>query len=319
MQPQINPLKLRIERDLRDWTQQELAQRAGLSLRQIAALEQKRADDGGHPVRKGTLVKLANALNLHPSALSHDSGAWTILRTQALHIPVPAHVQLRYDLIKERYGVSMLDLIEAAPLLFMLAARSSLSWRREKLAEAVSHLDGLRASMGYVLTDAQTAMLASIEEGIAAEAQAIEKEKLFTPSELSSPSFESNRFLDWVDATALDPDDIELIALRKVPLAPEGLRLPHNVCRKTLYDIAGHPGEPGASRAIYALASGEVRLHDIPEDLREAAKRKERIAWLGEQVDGPEDEEWCADTYPGLHPNTAHYSTRGHTTEEIQK
>ncbi|TGP86395.1 XRE family transcriptional regulator [Mesorhizobium sp. M2D.F.Ca.ET.223.01.1.1] len=312
----IDPTKLRTQRKLRDWTQQDLAQRAGLSLRQIAALEQDRVDSEGHPVRQSTVVKLTGALTVDPSALIQEGEGWTISRRQALHIPMPSHVQLRYDLIQERYRVSMLDLVEAAPMLFMLAARSSLSWRRDKLEEARSHLAGLRASMGYVLTDAQTTMLASIEEGIATEAKAIENGTLFTPSEFSAQLFESNRFLDWVDATASEPDDIELIALRKVSSAPEGLHLPHNVCRKTLYDIAGHPGEPGASRAIYALASGEVRLHDIPEDLRGAEKRKERIAWLGEQVDGPEDEEWCADTYPGLHPNTARYSTRYERAEE---
>ncbi|MFK0688803.1 helix-turn-helix domain-containing protein [Mesorhizobium sp. IMUNJ 23033] len=319
MQTEINPVKLRIERDLRDWTQQGLAQRAGLSLRQIAALEQKRPDDGGHPVRQSTLVKLTEALNVDPSALTHESGASTAMRRQALHIPMPAHVQLQFDLIKERYGISMLNLVEAAPMLLMLAARMSLSWRRERLAEALAHLNGVTASMGYVLTEAQRKMLALIEAGLAAEAEAIEQGALFTPSDFSAQLFESNRFLDWVDATADDPDDIELIGLRKVSMAPEGLSVPRNVCRKTLYDIAGYPGEPGASRAIYALVSGEVRLHDIPEDLRDAEKRPERIAWLGEQVDGPEDEEWCIDTYPGLHPNTARYSTRDHRTDVTDK
>ncbi|PBC01463.1 helix-turn-helix transcriptional regulator [Mesorhizobium sp. WSM3860] len=319
MQTRIDPTKLRVERELRGWTQQELAQRSGLSLRQIAALERKQSDDGGHPVRQNTFVKLTEGMNVDPSALRHESGTLGALRNQALHLSIPAHIRLQYDLIEERYGVSMRDLIDAAPMLFVLAARMSLSWRRERVAEAAAHLDGARGSMGYVLTEAQREMLSSIEEGIGAEAEAIQNDALFTPSQLSSGLFESNRFLDWVDAIADDPDDIELIGLRKVSLTPPGLQVPHNVCRKALYDVAGHPGEPGANQAIYALVSGEVRLHDIPQELRAEDQRAERIAWIGEQVDGPEDEEWCIDTYPGLHPNTAKYSTRASQPEEKVK
>ena len=44
-----------------------------------------------------------------------------------------AEVRLAYDLVSRRYGASVKDLIQLAPLIFVLVAEGSLSARRGKL------------------------------------------------------------------------------------------------------------------------------------------------------------------------------------------
>lgn len=318
MQNRIDPNKLRTERELRSWTQQQLADRAEISLRQIASLEKRKPDGTGHPARESTLNKLVGALGVSSEAIVLSGGeGWTGI-TQTVPFPVSSIDQLKFDLIEKRYGVSMVELFHNGPMLFVLAAKMSLGWRQHQQVQAQSHLEGLETAMGYTLTYDQRSIIASLKDGLANEAKAIERGEVFTRSQDEIGG--SNRFLDWVDAVSGDRGELELIGLRKVDIGGVGLHVPHNVCQKTLYDIAGGLDEDGSNRAIYALAMGEVRLRDIPKELQGAEKRAERIAWLGDHVDGPEEEDWCIDTYPGLHPETAHYSTRfGRNDEEYEK
>lgn len=314
MQNKVSPNKLRTERELRSWTQQQLADKAEISLRQIASLEKRKPDGSGHPVRESTLTKLVDALSVSVEAIVLCEGEGWSGTTQTVPFPISSFDQLQFDLIAERYGVSMFELIDSAPMLFVLAAKMSFDWRRKHQAQAQDHLEGLKAGMGYTLTTDQHDMIKSLKDGIANEASAIERGEVFTRSEDEIAG--SNRFLDWVDAVSGDRGDLELIGLRKVDIGGDRMRVPHNVCQETLYDLAGGPDEDGSNRAIYALAMGEVRLHDIPKELHGDEKRAERIAWLGDHVDGPEEEDWCIDTYPGLHPETAHYSTRFSRNDE---
>lgn len=308
MQNEIDANKLRAEREIRSWTQQQLAEKAGISLRQIASLEKRTSDDAGQPVRESTLAKLATALSVDPSDIIYDSARPQSGATHTVKLPISASEQLKFDLIKERYGLSMMDLIRSAPMLFVLAANSSFSWRKQEHIQARTHLDGLKSAMGYILTAEQREMIASLEAKLADEAAEIALGEVFTTSEDEFGS--SSRFLDWVDAVSGDRNDLELIGLRKVDIGASGTSVPYNVCHGTLYGIAGGPGTPGANRAIHALNNGAVRLDEIPQELRSDDKLAERISWLGEHIDEPDGSDWCIDTYPGMHPDTQHYSTR---------
>ena len=308
----IIPSRLRDERIQRGWTQKELASKAGLSLRVVVALEKEREDGLGHPLRWSTLEKLRDALNVPEARLTEDSGlsASRMGKDLKVEIRMSHHERLRFDLLEAETGVTMHDLISSAPLLFKLAERISLAWRRDELDRARAHLAGLREASGYILNEKQKAVLEDIEQEFVAEAASIEAGELFKPSDrFENTGVNSNRFLDWVDVIADDPEDIELIGLRKVILAPTDLHVPHNVCRKTLHQIAGRPDEDGAEQAIYALATGAVRLKDIPSDLRTEDRRADRIAWLGSHADAPE-EGWCIDTFPSLQAETRYASTR---------
>ena len=304
---EIDGNKLRAEREIRALTQQQLAEKAGISLRQIAALEKRTSDDAGQPVRQSTLEKLATALGVGEDDITYDENRPRTGTSRTVKLHVSASDQLRFDLIKERYGLSMMDLVRSAPMLFVLAANASLSWRRQQQNEGKVHLDRLKAAMGHTLTDEQRAMIAALEDALAEEAGEIAKGKVFTPSQDDIGS--SSRFLDWVDAVSGETAELELIGLRKVDVGANGISVPYNVCRGTLYDLAGGPGDPGADRAVHALINGAVRLDDIPQDLRGEEKLADRIAWLGQHIDPPEGSDWCIDTYPGMHPDTKHYAT----------
>lgn len=77
-----NVRRLREERGL---TQEALAETAGLDVRQI-----NRAEGGRHAMNLGTLVMLANALNVSPAALLQPANMPEIKRGRPRKRPAPA-------------------------------------------------------------------------------------------------------------------------------------------------------------------------------------------------------------------------------------
>ena len=311
----LDPFQLHTQRVYKGWTQQDLSRASGLSLRQIVTLESDLGEgETGRPVRSSTLEKLCDALGLREAELTarkDEARSPTSGRRNVGSIPVYGY--LSYDLLQHRYGVSMKDLVAVAPMLFMLAAKTSLAWRREAVETSRTHLEELKAASGYTLSNEIKAALSQAEQELEAEALAIERGELFTPSSDEMGEGLSSRFLDWVDAMAEEPDDLELVMLRKADGGPLTLYVHHNVCRGTLFEIAGRPGEAGAEAAIYALVSGKVRIPDIPTELMTSEKRKDRIAWLGRDIEVPDPEKdgWAIEACPSLYESLAWLATRG--------
>ena len=311
----LDPFKLHTQRVYKGWTQQDLSRASGLSLRQIVTLESDLGEgETGRPVRPSTLKKLCDAMSLREADLTartDDGRSPTSGRRNVGSIPVYGY--LSYDLLQHRYGVSASEVVAVAPMLFMLAAKASLAWRREAVETSRTSLEGLKAASGYTLSNETKEALSRAGQEFEAEALAIERGDLFTPSSDEIGEGSSSRFLDWVDAMAEEPDDLELVMLRKAEGGPLTLSVPYNVCRGTLFEIAGRPGEAGAEAAIYALVSGKVRIPDIPADLMAPEKREERIAWLRQDVEVPDPEEdgWAIEACPSLYESLSWLATRG--------
>ena len=310
----LDPTKLHTQRIFRGWTQQQLADIAGLSLRQIVTLESDLEEGSpGRPIRTGTLEKLIKALRVKENDLLADErdGPMGVPGRKVAASRIYLGASLDHDLIQHRYGISAADIVYAAPMLFMVAVRASLAWRQEAVTASRTHLEAFRSSMGYALSEEGREMLERVEADLLREAEAVARGEPFTPSDDETGRKTSSRFMDWVDAMSEDPDDVELVAIRKSAGGPTDISVPYNVCRGTLFEIAGRPGEAGAEAAIYALVDGKVRIPDIPADLMAPEKRKERIAWLGEGVELPEDEFWAIEACPTLYESTSYWATRG--------
>lgn len=178
--PRINPeslktIRLRKKLSGKKLSRQKLAEQSGVSERQIKRIEDSDTDV---IVRPGTLTKLAGALGVDPEMLAdtpeqHES--LPVLPTQDVQLStkVDSQVRLAYDLVKHRYGASQKDLINLAPLLYVLLAEGSLARRRqwvEKAEAAMKTLEQVDDEREYLRIEDYR-----MEESIAAERNSIEK------------------------------------------------------------------------------------------------------------------------------------------------
>jgi transcriptional regulator with XRE-family HTH domain len=137
----INGETLKAWRKRRGLSQQALADRAKLSKRHINRIEAGQADH--RQVRGSTVERLARALKVEAEALglpidddNDPHGLLGGIGYRAINLPLGPETHLNFDLIKLHYGVSMEELVEAAPWMFALLAESSLAERRRRIAEA---------------------------------------------------------------------------------------------------------------------------------------------------------------------------------------
>ena len=146
----IDSDRLRTVRQKKGFTRPQLEKRSGITVRTIQRLEQE--PHRSQKTREDTLNRLAKGLSVKPGVLTGDlplPESDDTLSDDLDRIPIGAQIapktRLAYDLIKSKYGVSATEIINMAPLFFVLLASGSLAWRKEKLKgvkEAIKCLKG---------------------------------------------------------------------------------------------------------------------------------------------------------------------------------
>ena len=184
--------------------------------------------------------------------------------------------RLAYGLIKRRYGVSATEIINMAPLFFVVLAEGSLVRRREKLKEAEGYLQQIEEESehgGF----GDTMVVADM--AIAEEEDSITKADLFG-EHLVNPT-KDNPFAGYLCKLTKGLDisgvvNVEHDDLRYGPLA----RFPgYDICRDELDGIANK-----SLNARRALETGCARLSDIPEALMAEGAGEEREKWLEDKL-----------------------------------
>ena len=293
-QLKIDPERLRILRGKKRLSRAQLARRSHVSQRQIQRIEDPSVSYGS--VREQTLERLASALNVDRDVLT---GVAPIPREDSMPKPdaervqtgvaVSPKVHLAYSLVKRRYGVTATDIVNMAPLLFVLLAEGSLAWRREKLEEleeAVGRMEQIGTNtphLGYANCARR------IDESTPAERLSIEKPDLFG-RDLSEDlynfgwePFETNPFANYLSDIADGLDNL-------VVDASVGEDFPaYEVCGDDLRAITDN-----SYVAQYALEWGYARLTDIPRELRADDATAARRMWLEDRV--PQE---VLETWPG--------------------
>ena len=171
----INPERLKELRTRLKLSRRKLAKRSGVSERQIVRIEDA---DTNSPVRPATLKKLADALDIDAEMLAqnskhHDPVPLPPPQDIQLSIKVDSQIRLAYDLVKHRYGASQKDIINLAPLLYVLLAEGSLAWRKQWLEEAkvtMNRLEQLADQRRFLDIDE-----GQMEESITVEQESIER------------------------------------------------------------------------------------------------------------------------------------------------
>ena len=251
-------------------------------------------------VREHTIESLAKALSVEPGVLtgelplpeSDDTPADNPDRVQ-IGAQVAPKTRLAYDLIKRRYGVNATEIINMAPLFFVLLAEGSLAQRREKLKEVedmLAQLDEIRDTGGAWSAEfSQAAVLAGW--GSERDEDSIASADIFGVDLLEGgvsniPAFEPveiNPFADYLrnfagelavpDVVDVDKGDLNFRSQYKFP--------DYDICSEELNRIANDSFE-----AKRALETGHARFAEIPEELMKEDAVEERAKWLEDKLPG---------------------------------
>lgn len=127
-----------------------VAEAVGISERQLARIEAGEVDLLD-PRQSGRLEQLATALDVTIKDLYGSTEASRALEPRKDQVPVSALVspQTRagFARVRARYRWTMAEVIELAPLMFVLLAESSLEWRRRRVEEMRNAHDGVPDEM----------------------------------------------------------------------------------------------------------------------------------------------------------------------------
>ena len=283
---EIDPESLKALRTGKGWSRRQLADRSRVSERQLARIES--AHDPV-PVRMTTFKKIAQALGVDGEKLS---GANSVPRNPekledvGLRVRVSPQLQLAYDLVSFRYGPTRREIVELAPLLFVLLAEGSLAWRLER-AEKVDALIGRLQELGRHTALYCASFLEYVQEGNECERASISKPDLMgndVRREEWGDGYEGVPFCDYLCKLAEDmriagivdfyPDTSDATVGFETIWGAE----PYEVCRDVLGELTGE-----SKLARRALLHGDVRLSQIPKELLSPEAKDARVAWLEER------------------------------------
>jgi len=282
----LNSETLRRLRRRSGFSQQDLADRAKVSKRTIARLE---AGEAQAENRSRTIRNIAHALRVDADTLSappsdediNDVGA----EMQRVMTFITPQAMFDYQMVEDRYDVSIDALVSAAPWMFAVLAEISLHDRRERLGVARSHLAQLRDVMAFHLGQAPEPFT-EVQARLDAEEASLAADDVFgrmLPEIGEWPEVEDHPFAAFLASQAtklgspvIDPAELETQLCEPLPL--------WSVHRAWLNDLSG--GDPVAA---YALRMGWVRVSDIPRELRGDSRGAERAAFLRKVV--PKEEQ----------------------------
>ena len=287
----IDADRLRRLREKRGWSQKRLAEESRMSLAQIRRVEQGKVG----AARRHTLDRLAQALRVEAGVLTGSAPIEEkTLPSEAkvqLGARVSAEVRLAYDLVSRSYGAGVRDVVQLAPLLFVLLAEGSLGARRVRLdraREKREELSGLADEPMLYFAK----YLRDVDAGIEAEERSIaakdvlgrciwesgDRDRRFHEDDLMVTPFE-----DYLVSLAkrLDPEDVRIEAW------PEGMTdlwgvSSYRVCGRLLEETYGAELRGAAELVLGALGPvlrcGTALGHSGGSDVRGGNGATGRVA-----------------------------------------
>lgn len=289
----INPNVAKRERQKLKLSLDELARKSGINKATLHRIENGRMKRNADHV----VVRLAKIFKLDADALTaanvedDDTAAESIFSYRSqLNVRVSHETRNALNLVAWRYSVKPLDIVELAPLMFHLVAAETLNERAGRLAalrEARERIADLSAGFRHLhermVNDWNGEEIEHREERSIA-AHDIRGEKIDDPD-----GFTDTRPLDYDDGSHnpfVTQVRERLAAVRPSGAEPElfdywsdrfGPRF--EICRE---EAAGYLG--GDDEAAEEIIMGQVGLHEIPKEFREADKVGQRAAWVRERA-----------------------------------
>ena len=290
----IVPQRLRRLREERNMTREDLATKSNVSAKQIQRLET--AGLASKNARAHTVNRLANSLGVETKELTGEPPAPDDPRQIRIGAALAPGVRLAYELIQQRYGVTVGELLNVAPLFFALLAEGSLAWRRAELTEMQAAIDRVK-ELGDVGRKrfANHVWLAEADQASEAEEQAIVRGDLLNdplPADYefyTGEDWDGSPFGDYLRKLADDLGDPELVDLDPSfhgRVSPHPGMPAYRIYSGDLTRVA-----PLDSNAMYALHSGDAGLGDMPDELMADNAGAARQRWLEDRLT-PASRDW---------------------------
>ena len=252
-------------------------------------------------VREHTVESLTKALKVDVGVLTGELPLPESDKVPADNpdrVPIGAQIapktRLAYDLIKRRYGVSVTEIINAAPLFFALLAERSLVWRHEKLKEAKEAVKRLHQTHAEIEHRIFGLVADYGDEAYTLERDSIAKADIFGDYRYEDRGYTINSIMNVFFDEPFDPEEDNPFAsyLRKLANKPairsvvdvdggvlniaSDFKFPHyEICREELNHITN-----GSEDAKRTLETGCARIAEIPEKLMAEDAGEKRAKWL---------------------------------------
>lgn len=286
MEKTINPEALKKARKDRGLTQMQLAEKCGFSKESVSRWERGEIDN----VRSRSREKLTKALGVDWEQLTRapvDEDESEQLSTKVtLNVRIGGNARNALTLVCLRYGLNVADVIELAPLLFLVIAEKSLVHRREKLQEIRKRHredDGEdREAAPHLNTEFTRGWI--VESALVSEGDSISKRDIFGKHiELENYNGEDgedlNPFLNYLRKFK------EGIPDKLVTLDNWWDDISYTIAEDTLREVTGLEGKIDPEKnALALILNGNI-------DLREVLTSKKNLSpedfqnWLQKQVD----------------------------------
>ena len=258
--------RLRAIRECRRLSRAQLARACGrnrITERQIARIE---SGESGTP-RQNTVRVLADGLRVEVGELTGDLPFPEYVRSGSRPMEVGdtfpvggkfrPELRLAFDLIRHRYGWDEQRVIALAPLMFVLLVERCIGWQKQRLADLNEQLERF---------DRQ---ISSRIKAVVNQDEALKD--LPSGQDEPLPEHFHRTFGEYLRALAADlPAGAAEPMVTELWSGPQG-----RICEAYLDRLTG-----GSHLARWALEYGDVRLDDIPEELRSDEARGERAKWL---------------------------------------
>jgi len=264
--PEINPKTLRVLRERKHFTLDELSTMAKVDRGTISKIE------NGSRInpRPSTIRKLAEALGVEAQELAsadiEETERSPLSPKSQMNIRMGNDTRNALHLTAIRYDVKPSHILHLAPLLFRWAAEMSLQRRRERLAEVTKHLDALsKVEAPQHLTELVSNNWRG-DEALFDEERSINKRDLFglllNDDSLAEDYEESEQnpmaqFLKSISASLGDDVDFEY-------WSPHWSQPGYTIGKAEALGLVG--GDEGAAHQI---VSGYAPLHELPKNVRD--------------------------------------------------
>lgn len=296
MTKMIHPEALKQYRNLKRWTQDQLAAAtrgpSKVSLPTIKRIEGTR--EGAYRANDRVAVALSKALGVSPEDLSsvpsgerNNEQELRKLGYRQVRRMIDGRTALAFSMVRHLYGISIQSQIEMAPLFAALLAEGSFAWRRKRLEAIEAAARRLESLGGGHFSFANAAYRAL--DGAVDERASIEKRDLFGEHvgdeayDLGFDPSTNNPFSDYLKMLASEVE-------AKTVTFTEGFGwktsegLPeYEIGAQLIEQLTAN--DPDAE---YAVLSGRVQPEDVPEALLGDDRSAERVAWMVERIPSEE-------------------------------
>lgn len=271
----INPDTLKQLRKRKGWTQSDLSEHSNCSKEQIARWEKGKTKT----VRKASLQRLAEAFGVQPNALCKplaDDENKACNPRITMKLEVRPETKNALAVISRIFHVTRQDIIDLAPLLFLISAQQSLRSRHDRLLEAKRQVESAIVSANHSVSYMDGAFRGGFDDDwIEEEFVSIKMRQVF--QDYSTDATDHSPFVDYLkqmmDDAGISHEKWDIFA--SYSSAP-WYSLPLTILRQIV--VAPDDGEL-FEKMLSHLQSGNIDIESVIEQGRRL-ESNEYNAWV---------------------------------------